>query len=237
MASQSEKSFGARLRKFQDAVQYAQNWEGYNPPRPQESIAELTQLVEKVITENQNETTSFAGYSEAVLTRKYLFTTRPGSIDKILVNIRGAVVAQYGKRTPQEKAIAALITTMRKTGIIKPPADPANPDAAKGVSQSEQSFGSKTQYFSDIVTTIATMADYTTSNPDLALSALQARVQQLHNANNAVADHLQLLRNSRTLRTANYNDLADRMTRMKAYTKSQYGIRSAEYKALMSLGI
>ena len=237
MASQSEKSFGARLRRFQDAIQYAQNWEGYNPPRPQESIAALTLLVEKVITENSSEITSFVGYTEAVSVRKDLFSIRPGSIEKMLTNIRGAVVAQYGKRTTQEKAVATIITNMRKTGIVKPPADPANPEVARVVSQSEQSYGSKTQYFADLVSTLSTMGDFTTSNPDLTLSALKAKVQQLHDANNAVADRLQLLRNMRAVRTANYDDLADRITRMKAYTKSQYGIKSAEYKALMSLGI
>src|SRR5882757_2808114 len=150
MASKSEKSFGARLRKFQDAVEYARLWVGYAPPRPEETIKELDKLVKDIIGANNSETSKQVQYGNAVAARQTLFTKNDGSIDKLLVRIRGAVEAQYGKTSSEANQVVRIILTMRKSKLIKLPADPANPEVAKVVSQSEKSYGSRTQYFSDI---------------------------------------------------------------------------------------
>jgi hypothetical protein len=237
MSSTSEKSFGARLRKFQDAIQFANTWQGFSPPRPEESLIELSKLIDLLIKGNSNEAATELEYSNAITVRQNLFIRKPESIDKLLVPIRGAVEAQFGKQHGTVKNIVGIITKMRNSKLVKLPKDAANPDAKDAISQSEKSYGSKTQYFSDIVTAIESTQDYTSSNPRLTVAALQDKVNELHTANDLVATNLQKIRTIRSVRDVNYSDLAERMTRLKAYAKSQYGIKSAEYKSLTALGI
>lgn len=235
MSSKAETSFGARLRKLQDATEFIKTWEGYAPPRTKETLAELQVLIQIIAAGNEAETDRQAKYSREVSLRQQLFTGEAGSVTKMLTLIRGAVDAQYGRTSHEAQQVGAIIKVMRKSKLVKLPADPTQPEAEKTVSQSEKSFGSQTQYFSDLVTTLGSFGDYASSTKGITLVALQAFVVKLTEANNAVAARLEQMRARRNERQALYADLQDRCVRIKAYTRSQYGNQSAEYKALQAL--
>ena len=236
MSSKAETSFGARLRKLQDATEYIKTWAGYAPPRLQETLPQLEAFIQTIKSSNDAETDRQARYSRQVSLRQQLFTGE-GGVKKLLTQIRGAVDAQYGRTSHEAQQVGAIIKVMRKSKLVKLPADPANPGVEKTVSQSEKSYGSQTQYFSDLVTTLAGFGDYASTTKAITLLALQALLVKLTEANNAVATQLQQMSSQRKDRRALYLELNDRMKRMKAYTRSQYGTKSAEYLALRGLKI
>lgn len=237
MASQSEKSFGARLRKLQDLVEYIKGWENYQPPRNEESLTELEKLIQSIGTINTSETTKQQKYSTNVKIRQDFYIKKSDSFMKLLVPVRAAVEAQFGKTNTEAKQVGAIVKKMRDTELVKLPADPTTNTAEKMISQSERSYGSMTQYFNDLITTIAGFSTFKTSNPEISLTALQKKLEDATAANNAVATSLQEIQSVRRSRKELYDDLAERIKRIKAYTKSQYGIKSPEYQSVINLGL
>jgi hypothetical protein len=236
MTSQSERSFGARLRKLQDAIEYIKTWKDYSPPRIEETVPQLLALTGSIVAGNQQETITQTTYQSAVDIRQKLFTGDESSIKRLLVQIRGTVESQYGKSSNQVKQVATVVTQLRKSKLIKLPADPANPEKEKTVSQSQRSYGSQTQLFTELVITLQQFGDYSTTNTVLSLDSLQQLLTRITETNNTVAACLQQMRNTRAERTLFYKELFDRMRRIKAYTRSKYGLASQEYKSLTALG-
>jgi len=99
MASKFETSFGARLRKFEDAIQYIQNWPLYTPTRPEISIATLQALVQSMKDANSKETNIQLYYQEAVAARTAPFSKGPQSLEKLLSSIRSNVNFLYGRQS------------------------------------------------------------------------------------------------------------------------------------------
>ncbi len=237
MASQSETSFGARLRKAQDIQTFISQFPGYNPPRPQESLAGFTTLINSIIATNADETNKQQLYKAAVDTRKAAFLRTTGSVDKLLTPIRGAVEAQYGKKSTEAIAIAAIIRNMRNTKLIQLPTNPNQPNTQTTISQSERSYGSMTQYFNDIINTLTQFVGYNPSNNAIKIPALQTQATNLTTLNNNVATRIQNLTTARATRITLYTDLKYRASRIKAYVKAQYGNNSNEYNLIKGIKI
>src|SRR4051812_24650815 len=121
MASSSERSFGARLGKVQDIVQYSKGWEGYAPPRNNESAEGMETFIAEVIEANRLQTANQQNYNTAIVKRQKHFYKEITSIDKMLSPIRGAVEANFGKKSTQAKQVGAIIKLMRKTKAVKLP--------------------------------------------------------------------------------------------------------------------
>jgi hypothetical protein len=66
---------------------------------------------------------------------------------------------------------------------------------------------------------------------------MQATALHLTQLNDDVANWKALLKNARTERKAKYDDLNDRIARIKSYVKAQYGPRSTEAKMIKETGI
>lgn len=237
MVSTSENTFGARLRRAQDLVTFISGFSTYAPPRPQESIAGMTTLINTIISGNASESSLQQNYKAAVDARVAAFTAAPGSVEKLLSPIRGAVVAQYGKISTEADAIRAIVKKIRATKLTKAPADPTKPSQEKTISQSERSYGSITQFFNDIINTLTQFNAYNPSSPSLKIVSLQAIATQLTTLNNTVAQKTQQLKAIRLTRQNQYAELSDRAQRIKAYVKAQYGNTSAEYNLVKGLSI
>ena len=237
MSAQTENSFGAKLRRAQDLLTFITGFTGYNPPRAQESVAGFTTFLNTIVTTNATESQQQQNYKAAVDQRQAAFLKTPGSIDKILVPIRGAVEAQYGKKSTEAVAIAAIIKSMRSTSLVRPPADPNNPTQEQTVSQSERSYGSMTQHFNDIINTLTQFTGYNPTNNAIKIAGLQATATQLTTLNNNVAAKTLALKTTRANRIAIYDDLKERTQRIKAYVKAQYGNNSVEYNMIKGISI
>lgn len=237
MPSQSESSYGARLRKGQDILQFITNFPGYAPPRPEESITGFDTFLVQISDNNTTETQAQQDYSQNVTLRQKAFLKEDGSVDKLLSPIKGAVEAQYGKSSREAELISAIIKNMRNTKLIKPPIDPTATTAPTAISQSERSYGSLTQYFKDIINTLTQFNSYNPSNPQLTITGLKATATQLDTLNNTVAQKYQALKVARDKRRDIYTELKDRIQRIKSYVKAQYGNNSTEYRTIKSINI
>lgn len=239
MASSSETSFGARLLRAKNLATFINNFNGYNPPRTEESVSGFNALLADIEDINTKESQLQQNYTTAVHLRQDALQKENRLYwIKLLSPIKGAVDAQFGKSSTEAKAISSIIKTMRATTLIKAPADPNANKAAQSVSQSERSYGSMTQYFKDIINTLSQIAGYnpckycTKSYPDL-----QALAAQLDAFNADVIKSIQPLQVSRNGRIQLYSELKDRAQRIKAYVKSRYGITSTEYNQVKGLNI
>ena len=240
MASTSENTFGSILRRAQDLLTYILGFVGYNPPRAQESTAGMTTLINSIIAINATESSQYANYRSAVDARQIAFINRPGSIDKLLSPIKGAVDAQYGKKSAEAIIINSIIKKMRSTKLPKTPSSttvPTEASLAKVISQSERSYGSMTQSFNDIINSLTQFVGYNPTNNSLKVASLQTTATQITALNNAVAQKIQLLNATRSGRHVFYSDLKDRVQRIKSYVKAQYGTSSPEYKLIKGIKI
>lgn len=237
MASTSETTFGAKLRNAQELVTYITGFVGYVPPRTQETVASMTTLISSLIATNATEASQQENYKVAVDNRQAAFSKRTGSVDKLLSPIKGAVDAQYGKKSTEATTINAIIKKMRATKLIKVPADPTKPDQATAISQSERSYGSITQSFNDIINTLSQFVGYAPTNNTIKVVTLQATATQLTTLNNAVIQKIQPLKTTRATRQIQYTDLKDRVQRIKSYVKAQYGNSSTEYNMIKGISI
>lgn len=235
MTSVTENSFGARLRRAQDLLTYLSGFSKYEPPRSEESIANLTALVDSIVSVNSSEAVQRENYRTVVAQRKAAFSRHGDSVQKLLSPIKGAVEAQYGKISSESVNLNSIIKKLRATRLAKAPADPTNPANEKAVSQSERSYGSATQFFNDIVSTISQFTAYNPSNELLKLTSLQTMAARLTSINNEVAQKTQLMKTTKADRLAKYEVLRDRVQRVKAYIRAEFGIKSNEYNLIKGL--
>ena len=237
MASTSETSFGAKLRNAQDLLNIIQGFTGYAPPRTQESIASMTTLIGSITTTNTSLASTTQQYKSATAARQIAYSGTSTSIEKLLSPIKNAVDAQYGKTSPESQSIGSAIKAMRSTKLVKLPADPTKESQVNTVSQSERSYGSILQSFSNIISSLQQFSGYNPSNNILKIATLQASVTQINTLNNSVAQRLQAMKTNQTNRNTLYVDLKDRTQRIKSYVKAQYGNKSNEYNLIKGLKI
>jgi len=234
MATERENSLGAKLKRAQDLIAYLNGFSNYNPPRIEDSLAELTNLTESIVSANASADSQLETYRLLVNDRQVIFNDADGSIQKLLTLIRGAVEAQFGKEAKQTVIIGGLIRNMRNPKISKSPLDPLD---STGISKSQKSFGSTVQQFSHVISALQNFNGYNPSNTDLTIAALQQKLQEARDSNHVVAASVQQLQANRAERTALYEDLKQRTQRVKSYIKSEYGIRSPEFKLVRGLSI
>lgn len=237
MASTSENTFGAKLRNAQDLLNFIQGFAGYAPPRTQESVASMTSLIASIVTANSTTASNQQQYKTATAARQAAYKGTNGSIEKLLPSIKGAVEAQFGKKSPETASIGAQIKTMRSNKLVKSPTDPTKQTQEKTVSQSERSYGSMVQAFNNIIASLQQFSGYNPSNANLKVAALQTTATNANALNNTVAQKTLALKNAKANRDTLYADLKDRVQRIKSYVKAQYGIASNEYKLIKGLKI
>lgn len=237
MANTSEITFGARIRKAQDLLQYITGFTGYAPPRTEDSIAEFTALVNQTVAANTAVSGSLQQYSQATNDRSKAFRGTEDSVEKMLTRIKSAVEAQYGRKAKQTENVVSIIKTMRSTKLIQVAKNPDDPNAVQTISRSEQSYGSMTQNFQGLINTLAQFPEYNPSNDTLKVANLSTFAISLTTLNNAVAKNFQALRTARATRTDLYADLKERVQRIKAYIKAQYGTNSQEYTLIKGISV
>ncbi len=235
MASNRESSFGARLLRAQQLGSYISNFQNYAPPRMEESVSGYSELLNQIVLVNTEEAQLRQQYNTAVTNRINAFRKDEASVIKILPLIRGQILAQYGKNSIEFNQIDRIITNIRDTRITIKPATESTPELK--ISQSEQSYGSLTQYFNELVTNLAQLPGYSPSNPALQIAQLHDFAAQINQMNIEAALRFQLLRDSRNRRRTNYKELKERTLRIKSYSKANYGINASEYTLIKGLQI
>jgi hypothetical protein len=233
MKTKIKSSFGARLRGGQDTVVNISSFANYHSPRQEESPEAMSSLINEIILSESEEVAIKENYSMAVDLRQKAFRNNTDSIEKLLSPISGAVVAQYGKGSKEFALISSVIKTMRSTKLVKPPVNPDNTaETKRSISHSNLSYASMTMHFNDLTSTIAEFNGFTSSNSTITVEGLKQICTNITNLNNSVVQNYNALVVSRSKRNALFTELSERLTRIKAYVKAQYGFKSDEYKLI-----
>ncbi|MFC7775077.1 hypothetical protein [Flavobacterium sp. GCM10027622] len=233
MNSTTERGYGARIGNAQKLVQALESFSNYQSVQPELSIAKLNEQIAAIHNLNNEVASKKQAYSLAVEHRLQILEKSPNSIKKVLSPINANVKAVYGRSAKEALLVAGIIEKMRGANIAKP----KNPEVDT-VSQSYQSYHSKTQFFADLIANISDFgSEYSLANSKLNVISLQALYNDAVAANNGVVDsHVQFsLTNSRRIEA--YSNLSHSATRIKESVKAQYGTQSVEYRLIKSFFI
>lgn len=233
MASISERSFGARIGNAEKLATALNTFTNFQPQRPEFSITELNSLITQIKNQNIEVASKKQTYSLAVETRKQFFEKNTYSIKKILSPINATVKASYGKEAKEATDVASIIAKIRGAN-----AKSSATVTQTNVSQSYQSFSSRTQFFSDLITNLTNFGtNYNPSNNQLIVTNLETLHNNATKANNQVMDSFSQFRQTNTNRIDNYENLSQITMRIKENVKSQYGLNSSEYILVKGLTI
>lgn len=235
MASRSERTFGARLLRGQTLHQYISNFMNFAPPRYEESIAGFGEFLQQITYTNSEETLLRQQYNTTVTNRAGVFRDGEQSIFKMLTLIRGMVVAHYGSKSLELNQVDSTIRRMRSSKLTFKEATEDTPE--EKISQSEQSYGSATQHFSNLVMVLSQLPGFNPSNPMLQIGELQNLVTQLNQLNMEAANRYQQSKGVRARRQDLYKELNERIVRIKAYVKGNYGSKSQEYTLVREIKV
>jgi hypothetical protein len=233
MSSHSETSYGARIGNAEKLLTALQTFHNYQPQKPEFSISHLTEKIAQIKNQNSDIASRKQNYSLAVENRKQQFEKNPYSIKKILSPINATVKASYGKETKEAIDVAAIIAKIRgANGKSSPQNTPA------AVSQSYQSFNSRTQFFSDLIAYLKNFnTNYNPSNNELIIESLETLLSNTTMANNEVMNTYSQFIQNNNIRILAYAELTQTTIRIKDGVKSQYGLHSSEYNLIKSLKI
>ena len=234
MASNSEITFGARLSNASTLSTHLKSFTDYAPPKADQSGANLDAVVETIKTQNSNTAGNKQAWSSAVDKRQKLFTKDADSLVKIMSPLGAVVRSIFSKTSKEATDIAAMIVKIRGEKFKKGKAEPN----AEFVSQSEKSFGSMTQNFSDIIATLQKFGGtYKPANKSITIDNLVAKSALLTLANTDVAAAYGTLKQSTDDRVVLYKSLTDLTQGIKDAVKSQYLVSSTEYALVKGLKI
>lgn len=233
MSSTSEKSYGARIGNAEKLVAALQNFNNYQPVKPEYAIAAYTTFINGLKTQNNEVATKKQTYSLAVDNRHQIFDTSDISIKKLLSPINGVVKAIYGKTAKEATDVAAIIAKIRGANGRK-----KGKEDEETVSQSYQSFNSKAQFFADLIANLTNFgASYSPANTNISIQNLNGAYTNAIASNSAVMNGFTQFAQTNNIRIQSYDELSKKAQGIKDSVKSQYGFNSTEYGIIKGLKI
>lgn len=234
MANTTESTFGARIANATTISTHLKSFIAYLPPTSETSIAIYDALIASIKTENSNVITRKANYSMAVEARAKLFSDETDSVAKLISPILASVRATLGKEAKELANISAIAQKIRGKSMPKP----KEGESTHSISQSELSYGSKTQNFADLISILTNLGTaYKPANDNIKLIALEAKLTAINSSNVNVASTFGILKTSLDARNVAYEKLSAFTQRIKEAIKSQYGMNSVEYKLVKGLKV
>jgi hypothetical protein len=233
MNSNTERGYGARIGNAQKLVNALESFNNYQPQRPELSIAGINEQIATIKNLNNEVASKKQAYSMAVENRLKIFDKNPDSIKKILSPINANVKVIYGKNSKEAIDVAHIIKKMRGKNIVK-----SNSPEVNSISQSYQSFHSKTQFLADLVVNISTFgSNYNPVNPKLSVTSLKDLYNTAVTASNLIVESNAKFVLINAKRINAYDLLSQNAMSVKESVKAQYGQQSVEYRIVKGLHI
>lgn len=237
MAKYSKRSYGAKMGSAQELLTYISGFENYSPTRPEDSIENMTSMINDLLAVNSQVASCLEAYKTAVDARLKAFEKSENSVQKLLVQIKAAVESQYDRNSTEATMLNRIIKRMRAVKVKQDPAEVS--ETEEGVDKStrrvDKSFKTLTSHFFDIVSTLEKFRDYYSSNERVKLPALKEAANNLAIFNSEVAKKTLEWDAATDHRKAKFNELRARSIRIKTYVKGQYGQDSKEFDLTKSL--
>lgn len=235
MSSNSEVSYGARIGNAEKLVAALQNFNTYNPIKPEYSITAYNDLITQIKTQNNTVASKKQSYSLAVESRRQVFEKDPNSINSLLSPINSTVKVSYGRVAKEATDVATIIAKIRGANI-KSKTTTNNEET--NVSQSYQSYNSKAQFFSDLIVNLTNLGtNYSPTNPSIELVELTNIYNNAIAANANVMNTFTQFSQINNIRISAYQTLSQTSIRIKDSVKAQYGNNSTEYNLIKGLKI
>ena len=127
-----------------------------------------------------------------------------------------------------------MITKIRGIKVARS----ATTEITDTISQSERSYGTMLQTFSDLISTLTIFGvNYSPTNAELSVIKLTQKRDLATQINIKSIEELGALKIARESRTTKYEQLSQLCQRLKETVKAQYGTQSVEYKLVKGLKI
>jgi len=234
MAVISESSFGKKLDNAQALSTHIKSFGNYTELNEELTIANLDAKIQELFTNNSEVANKLQTYSMTIDSKQKIFTKESNSITKIVTPIIANVRSVFGKNSQEAQNIGNLITKIRGVKVART----STSQTSETISQSERSYGTMLQTFSDLITTLETFgANYSPTNPELKATQLKAKRDLATQINTKSIQDYGQLKLSRDNRIKNYVELSKLCQRFKETVKAQYGTQSTEYKLVKGLRI
>lgn len=234
MPSISETSFGKKLDNAQALATHLQSFGNYAELNAELSIANLNSKVQELLTNNSDVAGKLQSYSISVEAKQNIFTKQPNSIIKIVTPIVANVRSIFGKNSKEAETVNSYTTKIRGIKVAKPTVG-TEPNS---VSQSERSYGTMLQTFSDLIVALESLgANYAPSNAECTATNLKQKRDLATQINTKATEDFGKLKIARDSRTTKYSELSELCQRFKETVKAQYGTQSVEYKLVKGLKI
>lgn len=235
MRSTSEASFGARVGNAETLAASLNNFNNYQPLRPEFSIRNFQSVINTTKGFNNTVAERKQNYSLALENRIQIIKKGPGSIEKKLALINGTVKAIYGRNSKEARDVAAMIAKYRGNNIRS---SRSGAPTEESVSQSYQSYNSRLQFFADIIVNLTQFGNnYNPANEIIKTDELRGDYQRGVNANHEVASTFTMFSQDNATRIESYKELSRLADGIKESVKAQYGFRSTEYRLIKGLKI
>lgn len=233
MSSSSEHTFGRVIGNAVKVYDHVNSLADFVPERPNETPAELLLLIDDAKLADKAEAAALATYRKSTTTREELFWDEADSLQKRYTDINSAVRRQYGLKTSEYKTISGLIAKCRNSR--RPKRDPARPDVAHN-SQSQQSYDSLTQGFSDIIASLgAFLPAFTPANARVKISVLNNMLTELEASSQNINATTRLHTDTLNVRNTKFAAMTAMAEALKEAVRGQYGLNSTQYKPIKSL--
>jgi hypothetical protein len=236
---QISKSFAERFRRAQDLHKLLSGYEAYTPPREEESLEGFQAFITKLSKSDENVINKVQNYRNISRLRRDTFFNGPGSIKNMIYSLGAVVASQYGYKSSEAAIVESYIDAIRYTKVTKSAASTGteNIETEKSYTLGKQSYATITKSFHNIITLINGFENYKPGNEEYSLEKLNVTYTNLNLLNDTVIQKYSEMVNSRRERKSIYDELKDRVNRIKSYVRSKYGTNSTQYGDIRSMSI
>lgn len=234
-------SYASRLRASQDILTVLKSIEDYIPLRQEESVEGMDTFIKSLVETNNSVTNLNKEKKLLVKERRDYFYTGQNSVMNIFTALKANIKYQYGKNSGQIELLEEISKRMKSVRAEKaittaPPSEDGTVTQqvteTQVVKQGEKTFASLTKNFNDYVTTVAAFEGYLPANELFKIEKLNELSEKLHSVNNEIALKLLELRSKKQQRAEMYDELKDRVRRIKLNIRAKYGANSSVYKQI-----
>jgi hypothetical protein len=234
-------SYASRLRASQDILTVLKSIEDYIPLRQEESVEGMDTFIKSLVETNNSVTNLNKEKKLLVKERRDYFYTGQNSVMNIFTALKANIKYQYGKNSGQIELLEEISKRMKSVRVEKaitaaPPSEDGTVNQqvteTQVVKQGEKTFASLTKNFNDYVTTVAAFEGYLPANALFKIEKMNELSEKLHSVNNEIALKLLELRSMKQQRAEMYDELKDRVRRIKLNIRAKYGANSSVYKQI-----
>ncbi len=249
MATFIEVGHAKNVANFEDLISFCTGYgAAYNPFLNAIKLAQLNTLKTSANNAIASVQTTFTAHKNATNNREIAFEPLKKLTTRVLAALKAcgandqtmadALTINHKIQGTGKQTKADTVINTSSTNAVVPNPTP-DPNAPKEISNSQQSFDSKIEFFSKLIDLLTSIPAYTPNENELKLTGLNATLLNMKTTNTAVINAYTAWSNARILRNdtlyKKITGLVDISVEVKSYVKSLFGATSAQYKQVSAL--